>query len=125
MSLFDLKFIEDNVLGNSELEEVLAEIEKVCNVEVLLTDKAPPECNFIKKKMDLTEKIDRLIQKYIFDEDPSADAIVSALKVMKAKVEEITGEKNTFSGKDSEIYNEEVMRFNELVEKKILELKKL
>lgn len=124
MSLFDLKFIEDNVLGNSELEEILAEIERVCNTEVLLTSRGAPEGNFVAKKMELTDKIDRLIQDHIFDEDASADAIVGTLKRMKARVEEVTGEKCTFSGKDSDIYNEEIMRFNALVDKKLSELKK-
>ena len=124
MSLFDLKFIEDNVLGNSELEEILAEIERVCNTEVLLTSRGASEGNFDAKKMELTDKIDRLIQDHIFDEDASADAIVGTLKRMKARVEEVTGEKRAFSGKDSDIYNEEIMRFNALVDKKLSELKK-
>lgn len=112
------------MLGNSELEEVLAEIERVCNAEVLLTNRSTQEGNFVAKKMELTDKIDRLIQDHIFDEDASADAIVGTLKRMKARVEEVTGEKRTFSGKDSDIYNEEIMRFNALVDKKLSELKK-
>ena len=122
MSLFDLQFIEDNVLGNTELEEVLAEAERVCNTEVLLTGELAPEGNFVARKMELVDKIDRLIQNHIFDEDASADAIVGTLKQMKARVDEVTGEKATFSGKDSEIYDEEMMRFNALVNKKLSEL---
>lgn len=130
MSLFDFKFIEENVLGNSELEEVLSEVERVCNTEVLLTEKKNSEeeekkkGGFTGKKMELVEKIDRMIQNYIFDEDAGADAVVKTLKAMKAKVEETTGEKNVFSGKDSDIYNEEIAKFNALVDKKLSELKK-
>lgn len=128
MSLFDFKFIEENVLGNSELEEVLSEVERVCNTEVLLTEKKNSEeekGGFTGKKMELMEKIDWMIQNYIFDEDAGADAVVKTLKVMKAKVEETTGEKNVFSGKDSDIYNEEIAKFNALVDKKLSELKKI
>lgn len=122
MSLFDIEFIEDNVLGNPELEEVLADVERVCNVGVLKSEKLPQN-DFSEKKESLLKRIDELIHKHVFDEDAGGDAVVNTLRAMKEKVAGVTGEKLCFYGKNDDINSCEMLRFNALVNKKLSELR--